>query len=69
MHLFEATLDKRQRAILQSRLLSASPRPLRELGATIDLSGERVRQIEQQMLSQLRALVRDSGSAEERAAA
>jgi RNA polymerase sigma-32 factor len=55
--LFEATLDARQRTILESRLLSESPRPLRQLGAAIDLSGERVRQIEQDMLARLRALV------------
>lgn len=50
----------RQRAILESRLLSESPRPLRQVGAAIDLSGERVRQLEQQMLSRLRELVIDS---------
>jgi RNA polymerase sigma-32 factor len=54
---FEATMDARQRAILESRLLSEQPRPLRELGAAIDLSGERVRQLEQDMLARLRDLV------------
>jgi RNA polymerase sigma-32 factor len=66
---FEATLDKRQRAILQGRLLSDSPRPLRQLGAAIDLSGERVRQLEQDMLARLRALVVDPAPQNVRAAA
>ena len=66
---FEATLDERQRAILESRLLSESPRPLRQLGAAIDLSGERVRQLEQQMLSRLRELMVDAELPTVRAAA
>lgn len=66
---FEATLDERQRAILESRLLSESPRPLRQLGAAIDLSGERVRQLEQQMLSRLRELVVNGERPNVRAAA
>jgi RNA polymerase sigma-32 factor len=57
---FETTLDARQRAILADRWFSESPVPLRRLGATIDLSGERVRQLEQSMLTRLRALVADA---------
>lgn len=53
------TLDERQRMILAERMLSESPRPLRQLGAAIDLSGERVRQVEQDMLARLRTLVVD----------
>jgi RNA polymerase sigma-32 factor len=60
---FETTLDARQRAILADRWFNESPVPLRELGATIDLSGERVRQLEQGMLTRLRALVMDAPSA------
>jgi RNA polymerase sigma-32 factor len=66
---FEATLDQRQRTILNARMLSESPRPLRQLGATIDLSGERVRQLEQEMLARLRALVMDPDHRDVRAAA
>jgi RNA polymerase sigma-32 factor len=58
----EATLDARQRAILADRWLSESPVPLRQLGAAIDLSGERVRQLEQDMLARLRAFVVDTPS-------
>jgi RNA polymerase sigma-32 factor len=66
---FAATLDTRQRAILEGRLLSDTPRPLRQLGAAIDLSGERVRQLEQDMVARLRALVVDSAADDVRAAA
>jgi RNA polymerase sigma-32 factor len=59
---FETTLDARQRAILADRWLNESPVPLRQLGATIDLSGERVRQLERGMLTRLRALVVDAPS-------
>jgi RNA polymerase sigma-32 factor len=65
----EATLDKRQRAILEGRLLSESPRPLRQVGAAIALSGERVRQLERDMLARLRALVVEPVDADVRAAA
>jgi len=65
----EATLDIRQRLILESRLLSESPPPLRELGATIELSGERVRQLEQEMLARLRRLVTDTKPEDLRTAA
>jgi RNA polymerase sigma-32 factor len=55
--IFEGTLDARERTIFEDRLLSEDPRSLRQLGAAIDLSGERVRQVEQDMLGRLRALV------------
>jgi RNA polymerase sigma-32 factor len=66
---FAATLDTRQRAILEDRLLSDPPRPLRQLGAAIDLSGERVRQLEEQLVTRLRALVVESSDGDAQAAA
>jgi RNA polymerase sigma factor (sigma-70 family) len=54
---FRATLDARERAIFEGRVLDEPPRPLRKLGATLDLSGERVRQLEHDMLVRLRELV------------
>jgi RNA polymerase sigma-32 factor len=65
----EATLDGRQRVILESRLLSESPPPLRQLGAAIELSGERVRQLEQEMLARLRTLIADKEPEDLRTAA
>jgi RNA polymerase sigma-32 factor len=53
----EQTLTARERVILESRLLSESPEPLRQLGPKLSLSGERVRQLEQDMVDRLRALV------------
>jgi RNA polymerase sigma-32 factor len=50
----EATLSARERTILQSRLLSETPRPLRQVGSKVALSGERVRQLEHDLLGRLR---------------
>lgn len=57
---FCSTLTAREREIFKSRLLEETPRPLRKLGATLDLSGERVRQLEQRLFLRLRSLVNDS---------
>jgi RNA polymerase sigma-32 factor len=57
---FSTTLTKRERVIFESRLLNENPRPLRKVGAKLALSGERVRQLEQDMLVRLRGLVDDS---------
>ncbi|MDB4979303.1 MAG: sigE, partial [Myxococcales bacterium] len=66
---FAATMDTRERAILEERLLSDTPRPLRQLGAAIDLSGERVRQVEREMVARLRALIVEPPSDDARVAA
>ncbi|HVX95565.1 MAG TPA: sigma-70 family RNA polymerase sigma factor [Polyangia bacterium] len=49
-----ATLAPRDRAILSSRILAEDPVPLRRFGRTVRLSGERVRQLEKDMLTKLR---------------
>jgi RNA polymerase sigma-32 factor len=54
-------LDDREQAILDKRLLSESPAPLRELAQRFDITGERTRQIEQQLVARLRKRVADPG--------
>jgi RNA polymerase sigma-32 factor len=53
----EETLGARERVILRSRLLCDSPAPLRQVGTAVSLSGERVRQLEHEMLKRLREMV------------
>jgi RNA polymerase sigma-32 factor len=57
VHSLEETLKPRERAILRGRLLCETPKPLRKLGRSLAVSGERVRQLEQDLLERLRALV------------
>jgi RNA polymerase sigma-32 factor len=47
-------LDQRARAILEQRLLTDEPAPLREVAEEFSISGERVRQIEQKVILALR---------------
>ena len=54
-------LDDRERAILDKRLLSESPTPLREIARRFDITGERTRQIEQRLVARLRKRVADPG--------
>lgn len=54
---FQVTLAPRERAILDERLLAEEPRPLRALASRFSLSGERVRQIERDLLQTLRTQV------------
>ena len=56
-----ATLTERDRAILASRLLCDEPVPLRQFGPTVHLSGERVRQLEKDMLTRLRSYLCATG--------
>jgi DNA-directed RNA polymerase sigma subunit (sigma70/sigma32) len=49
------TLKPREAVILQKRLLTETPEPLREIGRQLALTGERVRQIEQDLINRLRA--------------
>jgi RNA polymerase sigma-32 factor len=48
------TLEPRERTILAERLLAEHPKPLRALGERFAVSGERVRQIERDLLARLR---------------
>jgi RNA polymerase sigma-32 factor len=57
---FVATLEPRDRTIVQARWLSDTPTPLRELGRKLGVSRERVRQLETRLLDQMRqSLPRD----------
>jgi RNA polymerase sigma-32 factor len=54
---FVATLDGRTRKIVQRRLLRETPIPLRQVGRSLGVSGERVRQLEKTALADLRQVV------------
>lgn len=51
----ESDMDGRGRAIVRNRLVSEAPIPLRRLAGRFSLSGERLRQMEQTILSRLRS--------------
>lgn len=51
---FRETLDERERAIFDLRLLAEEPATLREIGERFDVSRERVRQIENELKARLR---------------
>jgi RNA polymerase sigma-32 factor len=56
---FRETLDDKKRDILDQRLLSDNPATLNDLGERHSISRERVRQIQEQLLSKLRAYLRE----------
>jgi RNA polymerase sigma-32 factor len=51
------TLDAREQAILERRLLSPQPERLADVGRRLRVSGERVRQLEAQLVDRLRGAV------------
>lgn len=57
--LLSRTLNKRERYILERRLLSETPETLREIGAHFGVSRERIRQLETAILDRLRIEVSD----------
>jgi RNA polymerase sigma-32 factor len=52
---FKTTLNEKEACILDHRLMAEEPRTLQQLGARLDISRERVRQIEQRILKKARA--------------
>jgi RNA polymerase sigma-32 factor len=54
------SLNDKERAILNKRLLSSSPVTLREIGDEFDITRERVRQIESRLLQKLREHLSDA---------
>jgi RNA polymerase sigma-32 factor len=52
---------ERERAILRTRLLADEPTPLRQLAQRFSLTGERMRQIEAELLTRLRQSLDDTG--------
>ena len=65
----EETMTARDRAILHGRLLCEEPVPLRRFGPRVGLSGERVRQLERDLLTRLRTYIGAYGDGEARRAA
>ena len=55
---FRLSLDKRDREILEKRMMAETPLTLRELGEKYDISPERVRQIEEEILDKARDFLR-----------
>jgi RNA polymerase sigma-32 factor len=51
---FTATLDERDRRIIDERILSENPRTLQELGEEFGVSRERVRQLEARLVARMR---------------
>jgi RNA polymerase sigma-32 factor len=51
---FTATLDERDRRIIDERILSDDPRTLQELGEEFQISRERVRQLEARLVARMR---------------
>jgi DNA-directed RNA polymerase sigma subunit (sigma70/sigma32) len=55
-------VNERERAVIRDRFgLAGSERTLRELGQTLGVSAERVRQIEQSALEKMRAACAEGG--------
>jgi len=57
---FAQGLGKRERRIVQERILAEEPRTLQELGDEFGLTRERVRQIEARVVMQLREFLREN---------
>jgi RNA polymerase sigma-32 factor len=55
---FRHSLDKRDREIFEKRMMAENPLTLRELGKKHDISPERVRQIEEEILAKARDFLR-----------
>jgi RNA polymerase sigma-32 factor len=55
---FRLLLDRRDREILEKRMMAENPLTLRELGKKYDISPERVRQIEEEILVKARDFLR-----------
>lgn len=55
---FEKGLNERDRQILQSRILTSTPMKLRQLSEIMDISIERVRQLENKIINNLRSFMK-----------
>jgi len=60
VHAFAATLDDRDRRVVEQRILAESPMTLQELGDEFGVSRERVRQIEARLVSRLREYLKEN---------
>ena len=57
---FTATLEAREQRIMEARVLAEEPVTLRELGAELGVTRERVRQLEARLIDQLREYLREN---------
>lgn len=57
---FKETLDKKEREILETRILSDSPRTLQSIGDTYGITKERVRQLENRLKSKIRQYMQET---------
>ena len=57
---FQETLDPRARRILEARVLAEDQLTLRELGEEMDLTRERIRQLEKKLIADLRDYLREN---------
>ena len=57
---FATDLDAREQAILRQRILAEEPRTLQEIGDDFGLTRERVRQIEKQLVDNLREYLKEN---------
>lgn len=57
---FAASLNERDRQIVEERILAENPRTLQELGEEFDVSRERIRQIEARLVSRLRDFLKEN---------
>ena len=58
MREFRVSLDRRDREIFEKRMMAEKPLTLRELGQKYEISPERVRQIEDEILAKARDYLR-----------
>jgi RNA polymerase sigma-32 factor len=57
---FAASLNERDRQIVEERILAEEPKTLQELGEEFDVSRERVRQLEARLVSRLRDFLKEN---------
>jgi len=57
---FAATLNDRDRRVVEQRILAESPMTLQELGSEFGVSRERIRQIEARLVTRLRAYLKEN---------
>lgn len=57
---FQETLEPREKRILEARVLAEDPLTLRELGEEMDLTRERIRQLEKKLVTDLRDYMREN---------
>jgi len=60
VHEFAATLDERDRTLVEQRILADEPKTLAELGVEFGVSRERVRQLEERIVKRLREYMKEN---------